>query len=45
MSVSSPAGMPRQPEAVYAVAFACVVSFVGIGGAPDVVDSELRARA
>jgi MFS transporter, ACDE family, multidrug resistance protein len=23
--------MPRQPKAVYAVAFACVVSFMGIG--------------
>jgi MFS transporter, ACDE family, multidrug resistance protein len=26
-----PAGRPRQPKAVYAVAFACVVSFMGIG--------------
>jgi MFS family permease len=28
---SRPAGRARQPKAVYAVAFACVVSFMGIG--------------
>src|SRR4051794_34854240 len=31
VSASIRAGIPRQPKAVYAVAFACVVSFMGIG--------------